>query len=247
MKLSHRLSNIVKMITPQYVHVWDCCCDHGLLGAEILNQKLATTTHFVDIVPELMQQVEHKLQLFYPLTTYATDNADTAQHWQVHCLDVAQLPLNNYQGRQLVIIAGVGGDLMLQMVQQLIYTHPSLSLDFLLCSVNNVAKLRAMLNANHCQLIDEQLISENRRYYELLYVRRPATNQIKQSSAPLISLLGDKIWQSHCAEQSVVIERYLKNVLIHYRKTANSKSAIDISLYEGYQHIADSLQLASEV
>lgn len=244
MKLSHRLSNIVKMITPQYVHVWDCCCDHGLLGAEILNQKLATTTHFVDIVPELMQQVEHKLKLFYPLTAYATD---TRPHWQVHCLDVAQLPLHDYQGRQLVIIAGVGGDLMLQMIQKLMNAHPSLSLDFLLCPVHHVAKLRAMLNANHCQLIDEQLVSENRRYYELLYVTRPATNLLNPISAPLISLFGDKIWQSHSAEQSVVIERYLKNVLIHYRKTANSKSAMDISLYEGYQHIADSLQLASEV
>ena len=236
MKLSHRLSHIVKMITPQYEHIWDCCCDHGLLGAQILNQKLTTTTHFVDIVPELMQQVEHKLQLFYP------QRPNTPAHWQVHCIDVALLPLDDYQGRQLVIIAGVGGDLMIQMVQQLMNAHPSLTLDFLLCPVHHVAKLRAMLNANHCQLIDEQLICENRRYYELLYVSRPAADQINLTSTPLISCFGDKIWQSHCDEQSIIIKRYLNKVLTHYKKTANSKSAVDISVKAGYQHIADSLE-----
>ena len=235
MKLSHRLSEIINMIGPQYEHIWDCCCDHGLLGAQILKQKLATTTHFVDIVPELMQQVEHKLQLFFPLST------DITSHWQVHCIDVARLPLNDYQGRQLVIIAGVGGDLMLQMVQQLISAHPSLSLDFLLCPVHHIAKLRAMLNASQCQLIDEQLICENRRYYELLYVSQPSANQINLTSAPLISLFGDKIRQSHCAEQSLVIQRYLNKLLKHYSKTANSKSALDSRVIEGYQQIADSL------
>jgi tRNA (adenine22-N1)-methyltransferase len=241
MKLSHRLSSLANMTSSHYDHIWDCCCDHGLLGTELLNRQLTKQVHFVDIVPELMQQLEQKLSHFYPITPH------TESHWQVHCLDVAELPLDSFKGQHLIVIAGIGGNLMTQMVAGIINAHPSLTLDFLLCSVNNVAKLRAMLNANHCQLIDEQLISENRRYYELLYVRRPATNLVKQTLAPLISLFGDKIWQSHCAEQSVVIERYLKNVLIHYRKTANSKSAMDISLYEGYQHIADSLQLASEV
>ncbi|MCW3171095.1 tRNA (adenine(22)-N(1))-methyltransferase [Shewanella subflava] len=235
MKLSHRLSHIVKMIPPQYEHIWDCCCDHGLLGAQILDQKLSTTTHFVDIVPELMQQVEHKLQLFYPL------NTDTPPHWQVHCIDVAQLPLHQYQGRQLVIIAGVGGDLMLQMVQQLMNAHPSLSLDFLLCPVHHVAKLRAMLNASYCQLLDEQLICDNMRYYELLYISRPAADQINLTTDPLISLFGNKIWQTDCAEQSLIIKGYLNKLLTHYKKAAKSISAVDISVIEGYQHIADSL------
>ena len=112
MKISQRLQQINQMIVNDYQHIWDCCCDHGLLGAALLERKAAQQIHFVDVVPNLMQQLEHKLQRFYPQTAKLHN-----QHgWQVHSTDVGQLDLADKHTRQLVIIAGVGGDLTIALI-----------------------------------------------------------------------------------------------------------------------------------
>ena len=114
LKLSKRLQQIEKMATQQYEHIWDCCCDHGLLGFALLSSQTDSTIHFVDIVPELMAEVENKLERFCP-----------SLPWKAHCLDVAKLPLTQYQGKHLVIIAGVGGDLMKQFIEAIYQQHKS--------------------------------------------------------------------------------------------------------------------------
>lgn len=58
------------VMTSEYSHVWDCCCDHGFLGINLLARKAAPYIHFVDIVPELinpltdqLNQLSHSLEL----------------------------------------------------------------------------------------------------------------------------------------------------------------------------------------
>jgi len=60
------------MVKSQYDH---CCCDHGLLGAALLAQQAAPHIHFVDVVPELMQQLENKLTRFFP------KSGEPHSHW----------------------------------------------------------------------------------------------------------------------------------------------------------------------
>lgn len=57
MKLSKRLQQIDHMVKHGYDHIWDCCCDHGFLGASLLEREAAAHIHFVDIVPELINNV----------------------------------------------------------------------------------------------------------------------------------------------------------------------------------------------
>ena len=75
-KLSKRLECIKSMIlganvehhglenqeinSQHYDHIWDCCCDHGLLGRSLLSAyasrpQLSATIHFVDVVRPLIQ------------------------------------------------------------------------------------------------------------------------------------------------------------------------------------------------
>ena len=115
MKLGKRLTQIAAMVEDDYQHIWDCCCDHGLLGATLLKRNSAPNIHFVDIVPTLMAQLEAKLQQFF---------SDSAHQWQTHCMDVSQLPLEQFQGKHLIIIAGVGGDLMVELVTNIHQRHP---------------------------------------------------------------------------------------------------------------------------
>lgn len=226
MKLSHRLNSLRAMIQGQYDHIWDCCCDHGLLGAALLTQLRAqaedingphhTQVHFVDIIPSLMQEVADKLQRFYPQSKHlSSPQTGQGASWQVHCLDVSQLPLVQDNSSNLIIIAGVGGDLTLSLVQAIHGAHPDRDLDFLLCPVHHHFQLRQGLDALGYGLIDEGLVTENRRFYELIYV---SSRLGSSSAARPIHPVGDKLWQQDLA----LSQAYVARTLAHYGKMQRS-------------------------
>ncbi|MCG9738603.1 tRNA (adenine(22)-N(1))-methyltransferase TrmK [Shewanella insulae] len=204
MKLSQRLTYLQSMVDDHYAHIWDCCCDHGLLGAALLKKQVAGTLHFVDIVPGIMQPLQGKLERFFP-----QDQDNTSPKWRVHCMDVAKLPLADYPSEtpQLVIIAGVGGELTGKLVSAIQASADTLSqsIEFLLCPVHHTYQLRDRLNAMGLNLIDEKLISENKRCYELLHVARRGERPI--------SAIGDSLWTLAPLELQL---SYLRRLLKHY-------------------------------
>ena len=211
MKLGHRLAHINMMIPNSYTHIWDCCCDHGLLGAALLDRH-AAMIHFVDIVPALMQQLTAKLERFYP--------QQNPPKWQVHCSDVSAIPLDQDEHTPLVIMAGVGGDLMIEFVNSLCQQYSDRSIDFLLCPVHHQYELRQQLIKLDCELIDEKLIEENRRFYEIIYVTRSnSSSQINSDSTTAkISAVGTKFWQCNNDQERDIAKRYLNKLLTHYQK-----------------------------
>jgi len=200
MKISQRLKKIVTMVHSHYDHIWDCCCDHGLLGAKLLDNNCANTIHFVDVVPDLMQEVSTKLERFYP----AVDG--DVKCWKVHCIDVALLPLADKKNTQLVIIAGIGGELLVELVQAILAKHPQHSLEFILCPVHHIFEVRKALAKLKLGLIDEHLIEDNQRFYEILHV----STQSQQA----VSLVGDKMWDL----TRLIDQRYLQKTLAHYQR-----------------------------
>lgn len=206
MKLSKRLNQIASMVTSDYSHIWDCCCDHGLLGSALLSRLAAPYIHFVDIVPELMNELENKLQRFYQ---------NSPSNWQIHCLDVAALPIEQYEGKSLVIVAGVGGDLITQFVNAIHQSHSTTNIDFLLCPVLHQFTLRQQLIKLDFSLKNEMLVEENQRFYEILLVSSATDTDDKQSK---ISPVGELIWQANTAEQSEITMNYLNKTLNHFQR-----------------------------
>ncbi|MFA0080177.1 tRNA (adenine(22)-N(1))-methyltransferase TrmK [Vibrio artabrorum] len=214
MKLSHRLQTLHSLVSNDYQHIWDCCCDHGFLGVQLLSDNKAPQIHFVDIVPSLMNELKGKLTHYFP------QDSHTEQHiysqWQVYCLDVAAIPLHKHTGRHLVIIAGVGGDLTQKLVDDIHRQHPNTAIDFLLCPVHQQFELRSHLKSLNFALIDEVLIEENRRYYEILLV---SNNQGDRKNCPPvrdISNVGDKIWIPIDQQQLQISQQYKAKTLQHY-------------------------------
>jgi len=203
------------MVTTDYNHIWDCCCDHGFLGVNLLSRQAAPNIHFVDIVPELIASIECKLLQFYQ---------NSCSDWQTHCLDVAKLPLKQYQGKHLVIIAGIGADLMSQFINDIHLKNPKLDIDFLLCPVNQQYALRQKLIALNFSLKNEILVEDNHRYYEVILVSS------KSDSNRLISSIGDNIWQSVDAIQARVVKQYLEKTLKHYSRVqqGNTENVDDL-------------------
>lgn len=161
-----------------------------------------------------MSELEGKLARYFPQSTKAEQTV-TSQ-WQVYCMDVAAIPLEKHTGKHLVIIAGVGGDLTQKLVDDIHRKHPNTAIDFLLCPVHQQFELRTHLKALNFGLIDEVLIEENRRYYEILLVSNNQGDAKKNQTVSEISNVGDKIWAPSCDEKIKVSQQYKAKTLQHY-------------------------------
>ncbi len=225
-KLGKRLHQIESIVTEPYDHIWDCCCDHGLLGAALLTRKAAAHIHFVDIVPELMCELENKLKQFYPRIP------ESNSQWQLHCIDVAVLPLTEFGGKHLVIIAGVGGDLMSELVTAIYQKNPLVDIDFLLCPVHHQFTLRQQLIQFDFSLKTETLMIENKRFYEILLVSTDSNLHSK------IDPIGSLIWQSKTSEQAKITTDYLKKTLAHYQRMQLSQDKDMQGIIDAYSGAA---------
>ncbi|URQ91617.1 tRNA (adenine(22)-N(1))-methyltransferase TrmK [Pseudoalteromonas sp. SCSIO 43101] len=204
MALSKRLSAIVDVVDSGYDEIWDCCCDHGLLGIELLQQNKAQLIHFVDIVPELMQALNDKLVRF------ATN--EQCARWQVHCQDVAMISPDPNK-RHLVIIAGVGGELLVQFLAKIVGHHPGIHIDFIVCPVHHSYQVRRYLQTLSLGLVSEQLICENKRFYEII--------AMSASSSKQVTRVGQQMWQLTSKEH----QAYLKQLCAHYQRMLNQDAA----------------------
>jgi tRNA (adenine22-N1)-methyltransferase len=201
MALSQRLKQIDRMVTQRYNHIWDCCCDHGYLGLELLSRGSADTLHFVDVVPELMIDLKKRLSVRPAFK-------QEYKHWQVHCIDVTQLPIGEAlkNDTHLIVIAGVGGELMIKLVGALLRNNPESTLEFLLCPVYHQYKLRQALINWNMQLQAEHLLRDKGRFYEVLHVTTDA--EVACSIGPVGSLMWDFNRSAHRDYQSRMLDHF---------------------------------------
>lgn len=231
MKLGKRLSHIESMVQDSYDHIWDCCCDHGLLGASLLTRNAAPNIHFVDLVPTLIAELENKLNHFFPQEKILANNSVKSQ-WHTHCEDIAILPLDQYRGKQLLIIAGIGGDLMIDLITQIHARHPCMELDFLLCPVHHNFRLRETLIKYSCHLRSEKLVEENSRFYEVLLI---STNPTQNSSIRSITPVGEDIWNTESPSQRLIAKSYLEKTIAHYQRMQTRPDTDVQSIIAKYQ------------
>ncbi|MFB2661440.1 tRNA (adenine(22)-N(1))-methyltransferase [Shewanella mangrovisoli] len=272
MKISQRLQQINRMVDPGYDHIWDCCCDHGLLGMLLLQRNAAPKVHFVDCVSPLMQQLSLELARFFPEpsisnTQNAEQQANPQSEWQVHCLDVAALPLAQYgkQAKHLVIIAGVGGELLVELVRSIVINQQSkrdaqsgtdsdnhdlsqgtCQLEFILCPVHHNYHVRSALAELGLKLKDEYLLEENQRFYEILHLTQAnacsKTNiSSKTNQAVPLSATGSIMWQGLNADKTNQAKRYLDQTIGHYQRIPEHRMPNKSQIVAAYQHILQQL------
>ncbi|WP_415895828.1 tRNA (adenine(22)-N(1))-methyltransferase TrmK [Neptuniibacter sp. PT34_22] len=202
MGLSTRLNSILKMIDGQYDHIWDCCCDHGYLGQAILQAKPEAKVHFLDVVESITSKLEKHL---------ASNNYST-ERWQVHCEDLQRLRLphpenvTNIQHRHLLIIAGVGGDLTLDMVQAVLQNNLDCHIDFLICPVRQLHKVRSGVKALGLGLVNEKIVKDGGRYYEAIHL-----STLSEDDIPVV---GGSMWDLAKGDH----QEYLRQNISHYQR-----------------------------
>jgi len=174
-RLGPRLNLILDLIMlaqqqKRYSVIWDCCCDHGYLGIKILQKDLCNRLVFVDQLAHIIEQLTDKL------TPYNTGK------YSLITADAGDLNLNHLQNN-LVIIAGVGVETTIQIINSIEVNHPGLQIDYIICTSTIKKSLREYLSKNKFGLLAENLVCENKRYYEVLYVRGGATGDLSSSSS----------------------------------------------------------------
>lgn len=94
----------------RYTCIWDCCCDHGFLGIKILADDLCDQLIFVDSVAPIMAKLAARLRP-YPPGRYVLLTQDAGT-------------LRFHPDRQhLVILAGLGGEQIVDIVRAIKATH----------------------------------------------------------------------------------------------------------------------------
>jgi len=194
-KLSPRLNSIYELIVQAqqenpYPCIWDCCCDHGYLGIKILANKLCEKLIFVDQLPHLIEQLNIKLAPF-----------DTGNH-QLIAADAGELNFRSGQ-RHLVILAGVGGDSSIDIIQAIEKNNPTTIIDYIFCPSSGKQTLRKYLASNEFCLVDEKLVRDNKRYYEILLVKKSSD----YNECSRVSLNCD-LWNKDNPDH----QRYLKKI-----------------------------------
>jgi len=250
LKLSKRLKKIESLVASDYDHIWDCCCDHGFLGASLIARQAAPHIHLVDIVPELIETLEQKLQSLFSDPVRSTTSLPSTQakttfqtKWQTHCINTSRLPLQHYSGKHLLIIAGVGGDLMTQFVQDIVQNNPDRSIDFLLCPVRHQVTLRQQLIQFNFSLKTEVLVKENQRFYEILLV---SFNSLEKTQRTLISPVGDLFWCTTTPEYAQEAKDYLNTQINHYQRMQLGVDSDVLTIIKAYQEILTSLPILSK-
>lgn len=261
MKISQRLQTINQMVTEQYDHIWDCCCDHGLLGMLLLEKQAAPQVHFVDSAAPLMHSLEQQLTRFFPRQRYTNpvatninERTTLLSQWQVHCIDAENLPLalTDKAAKHLIIIAGVGGELLVELVRGILAKHCTLVLEFILCPVHHNYYVRQSLAALGLGLLSEHLLQENRRFYEILHVSKPIieTNASRSKTdmadgndtqLERICASGSLMWQGLDMYQQQQAQQYLQQTLAHYQRIPLQQLPQKMQILADYHAVLASL------
>lgn len=228
--LGKRLKVIADLIGGEYEYIWDCCCDHGLLGMTLLDRQAAPHVHFVDISEALIQKLERNL------TRYCNDAIPQNQSWRSYAQDASTIPVSKFTGRQLVVIAGVGGDLTKKIIESLVRNQSTYfqrcEMDFLLCPVRHLFTLRKSLAELGFRLKKELLVEENSRIYEVMLVTLTCKTD---TQLPLVNTAGSEIWRPEDNAQKAVAKRYLDKTIDHYSRMKESGSKESMLRLKAYQ------------
>lgn len=198
-RLGKRLAALRDAITEDYDDIWDVCCDHGFLGESLLLLGRAKHLHLVDQLPVITKQLEERFNQ-YPEEQYSIDTC------------AGEELIVNKNRKTLVIISGVGGETVVDILSALAANNDLKGVDFLLSPANHAYELRAYLRQQHYGLINESVVFERRRGYELLLVKL-------NSSLQAVSEVGD-IWNLKHQQH----RKHLEGLLTHYRKRMKNTS-----------------------
>ena len=139
---------------------YDICCDHGYLGQSLKNSY--ENVHFVDPVESIMKRLKDSLGKHEGYHFHTKDGRD----------------INIESSSSVVSICGVGGDLVISLMDSIIKNNKNIE-SFILCPQNRSAEVRLFLNKNNFRCIKQELVTEGKSTYEVFVVSRSKGDRVE--------------------------------------------------------------------
>jgi tRNA (adenine22-N1)-methyltransferase len=216
-RLGERLEHVFEWVNSAqtYDDIWDLCCDHGRLGLHLSKRHLSSNVYLVDKVASIIDKLERDFgELEDDRLSFIT-------------ADAGELSIPTTKNT-LVIIAGVGGQNLIAMLEGIVARlDEGAALDFILSPNYHMFELRAFLQARPFTLIDEAFVTENNFSHEHLWLRYDSVSSVDSNSKP-VTAIGDSLWQ--CMTKTKRI--YIGKLILHYQRmldnndSGNAKQAL---------------------
>ncbi len=185
MNLESRIECIANMVSNDMDVAWDICCDHGLIGKSINSniQKII----FLDQVSSIMNKLEVNYKATdIPCVEFKTESAVVTNFTSV--------PKTTF------IICGIGGELGIKILENL-YKYLTAEQEIILSVHKNIHKMRKYLALKNYGLVDEKLIIDNKKYYEILKLNKTGSTQVKEFGSLMWTSTNETIKADYIRQQ----------------------------------------------
>lgn len=210
-RLGERLDHIFQWVnsTDSYDNIWDLCCDHGRLGMHLHKRHPNAQVYLVDKVASIVDTL---------VADYGRLN-DGRLHFET--ADACKLDIETKQ-RTLVIVAGVGGQNLVTMLEGILARiSEGATLDFILSPNSHMFELRAFLQAEQFCLIDEAFVTEKSFSHEHLWLRYVNDSSV-DSTQNSVTAVGDSLWQDMTDAKRI----YIHKLVQHYQRMLGNRNSV---------------------
>lgn len=149
-----RLKTILKYIDNKDI-VADIGCDHGYLIKLAIEEKNIIKGYAVDNKQGPLNSARKNLKNYKNVEFILSDGLQNVNDTDINC----------------VVIAGMGGMLINSIISDSIDKFNKID-KLILCPNRNIDKVRSFLNENGFMIVDEDIIYEDSKYYEVLVVNK---------------------------------------------------------------------------
>lgn len=186
--------------------IWDIGCDHGLLGLSFQNTETVKVINLVDPSGPVIDVLNKKLE----------DSYISIPKINVHHKEGQELSIDSISN--CIFIAGMGGKEIGSILSHLIKQLDETS-RIIISPHRKILELRSFLNSLPVTLVSEEVIEEDRQFYQIM--------SLKVGSGPKVSLYGDKLWESETGR------RYLDHQIKYFSPHADEISRLYVSYLRG--------------
>lgn len=216
-KLSARLQALADMVSEDRI-VCDVGCDHGFVSIYLVQKGISPKVYAMDVrIGPLERAKEHIAE--YQLEKYIeTRLSDGLEKLEVGEADS-------------MVCAGMGGPLMIKILTEGKEKAQAMK-ELILQPQSEIAEFRKFLRENEYQIIREEMIYEEGKYYPMMKVI-PGRNTKAVTVSKRELMLWDTYGEFLLKEKHPVLQQYLKQskehmeqLLHHLRKQAASMERI---------------------
>lgn len=214
LQLSKRLKTIADMITPGRVTA-DIGCDHGLVSVYLVQGGIAPFVYAMDIGKGPLEAAEKNIREML--------SAEDRERIELRISDgfKALSPGET----EAAVIAGMGGQLIISILKDGLHNFViSKGYELLLSPQSDVPMVRTYLRENGFDIIDEEMLSEDGKYYNIIKTVYPgepagdddisrekdATETAKKHTGIIMTDLYDRYGRILLEKKSPILREYLE-------------------------------------